>query len=89
MLCSICSFISVGGKFLYCIEEVVLLLCMNWQPTLSARPWERKQRAVTEFITAEGVSPIEVHCRMQDVYGDDCPCNIITKVHQRERERKT
>jgi hypothetical protein len=41
-----------------------------------------KQRAVIEFFPAEGVSPIEVHCRMQVVYGDDCPWNIITKVHQ-------
>jgi hypothetical protein len=41
-----------------------------------------KQRAVIEFFIAEGVSPIEVNCRMQVVYGDDCPWNIITKVHQ-------
>jgi hypothetical protein len=29
-----------------------------------------KQRAVFEFLTAERVSPIEIHRRMQAVYGD-------------------
>jgi hypothetical protein len=31
-----------------------------------------KQRAVIEVSTAGGVSPFEIHCRMQVVYGDDC-----------------
>jgi len=31
-----------------------------------------KQRAVIEFITAEKVSPIEIHRRMKAVYGDQC-----------------
>ena len=31
-----------------------------------------KQRAVTEFLTAEKVSPIAIHRRMQAVYGDQC-----------------
>jgi len=31
-----------------------------------------KQRAVIEFLTAEKVSPIEIHRRMQAVYGDQC-----------------
>jgi len=30
-----------------------------------------KQRAVIEFLTAEKVPPIEIHRRMQDVYGVD------------------
>ena len=46
-----------------------------------------KQRAVTELLMAEGVSPIEVNCRMQVVYGDDCPWNIITKVRQHKRKK--
>ena len=29
-----------------------------------------KQRAVIEFLTAEKVPPIEIHRRMQAVYGD-------------------
>jgi hypothetical protein len=29
-----------------------------------------KQRPVIEFLTAGKVSPIEIHRRMQDVYGD-------------------
>jgi hypothetical protein len=31
-----------------------------------------KQRALIKFFTAEGVSLIEIHCRMQVAYGDYC-----------------
>ena len=31
-----------------------------------------KQRAAVEFLTAEKVPPIEIHTRMQVVYGDRC-----------------
>jgi len=31
-----------------------------------------KQRAVIEFLTAEQVPPIEIHRRLQAVYGDQC-----------------
>ena len=31
-----------------------------------------KQRAVIEFLTEEKVPPIEIHRRMQAVYGDKC-----------------
>ena len=31
-----------------------------------------KQRAVIEFLTAEKVPRIEIHRRMQAVYGDQC-----------------
>ena len=31
-----------------------------------------KQRAVIELLTAEKVSPIEIHRRLQAVYGDQC-----------------
>ena len=31
-----------------------------------------KQRAVIEFLTVEKVPPIEIHIRMQAVYGDQC-----------------
>jgi len=31
-----------------------------------------KQRAVIEFLTSEKVSPIEIHRRMQAVYGEQC-----------------
>jgi len=31
-----------------------------------------KQLAVIEFLTAEKVLPIEIHRRMQAVYGDQC-----------------
>ena len=31
-----------------------------------------KQCAVIEFLTAEKVPPIEIHRRMQVIYGDQC-----------------
>jgi len=31
-----------------------------------------KQRAVIELLTEENVPPIEIHGRMQAVYGDQC-----------------
>jgi len=31
-----------------------------------------KKRAVIEFLTAEKVPPIEIHRRMQAIYGDQC-----------------
>jgi hypothetical protein len=31
-----------------------------------------KQRAVIEFLAAERVPPIEIHRRMQAIYGDQC-----------------
>jgi hypothetical protein len=31
-----------------------------------------KQHAVIEFLTTEKVPPIEIHRRMQAVYGDQC-----------------
>ena len=31
-----------------------------------------KQRADIEFLTAEKVPPIEIHRRMQAIYGDQC-----------------
>jgi len=34
-----------------------------------------KQRAVIEFLTAEKVHPIEIHRRMQAVYGDQFFCH--------------
>jgi hypothetical protein len=31
-----------------------------------------KQCAIIEFLTAEKILPIDIHCRMQAVYGDKC-----------------
>jgi hypothetical protein len=40
-----------------------------------------KQRAVFEFLTAEKVPPIEIHRRMQAVYGDLCVDVSTVKGH--------
>jgi hypothetical protein len=31
-----------------------------------------KQHAVTEFLSAEKIPPIDIRCHMQAVYGDKC-----------------
>ena len=40
------------------------------EPRAVAQSFRVKQRAVIEFLTAEGVTPKEIHRRMQAVYGD-------------------
>ncbi|XP_062815838.1 zinc finger protein 414 [Anolis carolinensis] len=40
------------------------------EPCGDGRSMRFKQRAVIEFLTAEGVTPKEIHQRMQAVYGD-------------------
>ena len=48
----------------------VLTQCTSkWK---SFQTFGSKQRAVIEFLTAEKVPPIEIHRRMQAVYGDQC-----------------
>jgi phosphoserine phosphatase len=45
-----------------------------------------KQRAVIEFLTAEKVPPIEIHRRMQAVYGDQSvDVSMLGKADQRWR----
>jgi len=44
-----------------------------------------KQRAVVEFLTAEKVPPIEIHRRIQAVYGDQCV--DVSKVKSAVRKR--
>jgi hypothetical protein len=70
MFYSICYFISVGSKLrvLHCcvaVECEMEACTEHWSVHF-------KQRAVIEFLTTEGVSPIEIHCWMHVVYGDHC-----------------
>ena len=37
----------------------------------SCMPTRLKQRAATEFLSAENVTPAEIHRRLQAVYGED------------------
>ena len=39
-----------------------------------------KQRAVIEFLTTEGCSPIEIYSRMKAVYGEMC-LDVSTVTH--------
>jgi hypothetical protein len=31
-----------------------------------------KQHGIIEFVTADKIPPIDIHCHMQAVYGDKC-----------------
>jgi len=37
-----------------------------------------EQRAVTEFLSAENVTPAEIHRRLQAVYGEDTVNRTLT-----------
>jgi hypothetical protein len=45
-----------------------------------------KQRAVSEFLTAEKVPTIEIHRQMQAIYGDQC--NDVSTVRRWVRRFK-
>uniref|UniRef100_A0A803TSH8 Mos1 transposase HTH domain-containing protein n=1 Tax=Anolis carolinensis TaxID=28377 RepID=A0A803TSH8_ANOCA len=53
------------------------------EPCADGQSMQLKQRAVIEFLTAEGVTPKEIHQRMQAVYGDcidvSTVCHWVTK----------
>ena len=55
------SFLYTGSKTV----RVNMELCYGGMST------GLKQRAVTEFLSAENVTPAEIHCRLQAVYGED------------------
>ena len=52
------------------------------EPCSVARSFQLKQRAVIEFLTAEGVTPKEIHRRMQTVYGEMFSCIMTVQDHK-------
>jgi hypothetical protein len=70
MFYSICTFTSVGGQVAV-LEGCVAIVC-EMEVCIEHSLVHFKQSAMIEFLTPIGVSPIEIHCRMQVVYGDDC-----------------
>jgi len=52
--------------FLYTGSKTVRV---NMESCYSGMSTRLKQRAVTEFLSAENVTPAEIHCRLQAVYG--------------------
>ena len=60
-----------GAKFhssLYTGNKTVLV---NMESCYGGMSTRLKQRAVIEFLSAENVTPTEIHHRLQVVYGED------------------
>ena len=55
-------------SFLYTDSKTVRV---NMQSCYGGMSTKFKQRAVTEFLSGENVTPAEIHRRLQDVYGED------------------
>ena len=55
-------------SFLYTGSKTVRV---NMESCYGGMSTRLKQRAVTEFLSAENVTPAEIHRRLQAVYGDD------------------
>ena len=55
-------------SFLYTGSKTV---CVNMESCYVGMSMRLKQRAVTEFLSAENVMPAEIHRRLQAVYGED------------------
>ena len=55
-------------SFLYTGSKTVRVNTESYYGGMSTR---LKQRAVTEFLSAENVTPAEIHRRLQAVYGED------------------
>jgi len=55
-------------SFFYTGSKTVLV---NMESRYGGMSTRLKQRAVTEFLSAENVTPAEIHCRLQAVYGEN------------------
>ena len=55
-------------SFLYTGSKTVRV---NMESCYGGMSTRLKRRAVTEFLSAENVTPAEIHRRLQDVYGED------------------
>jgi len=55
-------------SFLYTGSKTV---CVNMESCYVGMSMRLKQRAVTEFLSAENVMPAEIHRRLQAMYGED------------------
>jgi len=55
-------------SFLYTGSKTVLV---NMESCYGGMSMRLKQRAVTEFLSAENVTPAEIHRRLQAVYGEN------------------
>ena len=75
-MCAQCVLVATtllhsGAKFhsfLYTSSKTVRV---NMESCYGGMSTRLKQRAVTEFLSAENITPAEIHCRLQAVYGEN------------------
>jgi len=64
-----------GAKFPFFLYTCSKTVGVNMESCCGGMSMRLKQRAVTEFLSAENVTPAEIHRRLQDVYGE----NIVNR----------
>ena len=60
-----------GAKFHSFLHTGSKTVCVNMELCYGGMSTRLKQRAVTEFLSAENVMPAEIHHRLQAVYGEN------------------
>jgi len=60
-----------GAKFHSFLYTGSKAVCVNMESCYGGMSMRLKQRAVTEFLSAENVTSAEIHSRLQAVYGED------------------
>ena len=65
------TFLYGGAKFHSFPYTVSKTVCVYMELCYGGMSTRLKQRAVTEFLSAENVTPAEIHHRIQAVYGED------------------
>ena len=60
-----------GAKFNFFLYTSSKTVRVNMESRYGGMSTRLKQRAVTEFLNAENVTPAEIHRRLQAVYGED------------------
>ena len=60
-----------GAKFHSFLYTGSKTVCVNMESCYGGMSTKLKQRALTEFLSAENVTPAEIHRRLQGVYGEN------------------
>jgi hypothetical protein len=77
-----------GAKFHSFLHTGSKTVRVNMESCYGGTSTRLNQRAVTEFLSAENVTPAEIHRHLQAVYGENtavvlsvCICSSTTYVH--------
>ena len=76
MMCAQCVLVATtllhsDAKFHSLLYTGSKAVRVNMESCYSGMSTRLKQRAVTGFLSAENVTPAEIHRRLQDVYGEN------------------